>query len=51
MSDTERPAASAELEKMIGLHLDDSKVNVLPIIIFVVDMTQYEELATTGPEN
>lgn len=36
---------------MIGAHIDDTKINVLPIIIFVVDMTEYEELTTTGPEN
>lgn len=51
MTDQERPAAAVELEKMIGAHIDDTKINVLPIIIFVVDMTEYEELTTTGPEN
>jgi hypothetical protein len=51
MTDAERPVPALELEKLIGAHVDDLKINVLPIIIFVVDMTQYEELATTGPEN
>lgn len=51
MSERETNGNAQALEEMLGLKFDEDRVNVLPVIVFVVDMDQYEELAVSGPEN